>query len=211
MKKLLFLCLATFASISLFAQSTAQQSSILREIFGDLDKDGIDEKIVVSNIPQFDENGSASPRRLTIYKKNSNNWNTWIQSDLAILGEDEGGVAGDPFSDIEVKKGILIIHQAGGSNWKWSRVDKYRFQNGDLQLIGYTGAHGMLCQEWTDIDYNLSTGDIEIKKDLDDCESGNANIQQEKFNHKLPKISIKERNKVEYNFKSPKYGFEVFL
>lgn len=210
MKKLFLVCITAFFALPLMAQ-LATSASILQEIYGDLDKDGKDEKIVVYNLNKKNEISDA-PRRLIIYKGAGKNWTEWIKSDYAILGEDEGGVAGDPFENIEVKKGILWISHYGGSNWKWSKIDKYRYQNNDLQLIGYTAAHGMACNEWTNIDYNISTGDVEIKQEFDDCEGNKSISKEEKFNHKLEKkISIKTRNKTEYSFQSPKQKLDINL
>lgn len=36
---------------------------------------------------------------------------------------------GDPFGEIEIKNGILLVSQNGGSSWKWGHTDKYRYQD----------------------------------------------------------------------------------
>ena len=72
---------------------------------------------------------------------------------------------GDPFEGIEIKNGILIINHWGGSSWKWSLSDKYRFQNNQFQLIGHTSNCGKPCEYWMNCDFNISTGKVIIKKE----------------------------------------------
>lgn len=192
-----------------------QPATIMGQADGDLDKDGIAEKAVVfESLEGEDETGMA--RILIIYKQESGKWVEWVNTDQAVLSADEGGMMGDPFDGIDITKGILIINHWGGSSWKWSHTDKYRFQKGDFYLIGYSSHYGKPCEYWEDYDYNLSTGDCIFNFEPDVCEEYAPDgdygpKREEKFKHKmedLPKLT--NRRSVQYNFKSPK-GEDIYL
>ncbi len=86
---------------------------------------------------------------------------------------------GDPFEDMEIKNGLLLISQSGGSSWKWGHTDKYRYQEGDFYLIGYTSIAGKPCEYWQSVDYNLSTGKMIVKKEYEACEGDDQKISKE--------------------------------
>jgi hypothetical protein len=46
-------------------------------------------------------------------------------------------------------------------------TDKYRFQNGHFELIGYSSSSGKPEEYWTDVDFNLSTGQINFDKEVE--------------------------------------------
>lgn len=52
---------------------------------------------------------------------------------------------GDPFEKMTIDNGILIIDHFGGG-WKWKIIDKYRFQENEFILIGYTNIDGRPCE-----------------------------------------------------------------
>jgi hypothetical protein len=111
---------------------------MIQEAIGDLDKDGIPEKAVVYNTVDTSEETGGIIRELILYKKDGTGWKTRQQSRNAVYDSKSGGMMGDPFEGIDIKNGILHISQAGGSSWKWGHTDKYRFQHGRLELIGYS-------------------------------------------------------------------------
>ena len=122
------------------AQETKSQTlnkrEIIQEITGDLDKDGISEKVIVFETNRRQELGTE--RDLEIYKMEDGQWKLWFQSSKAIMKSLEGGTLGDPFQGIAIKNGLLLIEHYGGSNLRWSYTHKYRFQNKIFSLIGVT-------------------------------------------------------------------------
>ncbi len=90
---------------------------VLAEKTGDLDKDGIPEKVIVYNTTDTTDEGIT--RKLYILKYVDSKWIGWKQSANAVLKSQQGGMMGDPFEGIEVKNGLLIVSVAGGSSWKW--------------------------------------------------------------------------------------------
>ena len=186
----------------------------IREVLGDLDRDGIAEKIVVYNKSDEDE-ANGVDREVIIFKSSGKGWNIWQRSSTAVGNSRGGGMMGDPFEDIEVKNGILFISQSGGSSWKWSHVDKYRFQNKQLELIGYSSFYGKLCEYWTSVDYNLSTGKVEYKKEYEKCEDESSEVykkEEESFTHRLSsKVTFQSRKRSELKIITPKFKDEFYL
>ena len=123
---------------------------------------------------------------------------------------------GDPYGFIQIKKGILIIGHAGGSNWKWSCQDKYRLQNGEFELIGYSSEEGSYCQYFNYIDFNISTGKYIYKKEYFNCnENGDdekiIKTETEKCSKKGIKLNLNNRNIKKVKIVTFKYKYEFQL
>lgn len=189
-----------------------QELSIVSETTGDLDNDGTPERAIIYTTTESTEYGNV--RELQIQKKENGEWVKWFSSTSAILKDGDGGMMGDPFEGLEVKDGILQIRFFGGSSWKWSYTDKYRFQNNRFELIGYTHAYFKLCEYWETSDYNLVTGKFVIKKEYEKCENKKQffyKIENETFNKKIDVITLKNRNQKEIKFESPKYKHKIYI
>uniref|UniRef100_UPI004047854C hypothetical protein n=1 Tax=Mariniflexile sp. TaxID=1979402 RepID=UPI004047854C len=203
----------TLISAFIFAQEipTPKGYEVLTQKSGDLDKDGIDEKIVVHNTTDSTEFGNV--REIQILKWSDGNWKKWITSRNAILKSEEGGMMGDPFGEVEIKNGVLLISHYGGSSWKWSYTGKYRFQKDEFELIGYTSVYGKPCEYWTHFDFNISTGKIEYKKEFEDCEKDQEIYKRENevFYHKGLKINLNNRHLEDIKITTPKYKDELYL
>ena len=190
--------------------------SIVDTVKGDLNKDGIDELVIAYNTQKEKEDTFESvPRELIIYKKESNNWVVWKKSKSALYGSQDGGMMGDPFEEIKIKNGILLVSQNGGSSWKWGHTDKYCYQDGEFHLIGYSSTYGRLCDYWTDVDFNLLTGKMIVKKEYESCENGDEQKiykrKNETVNKKVLKITMEKRNKKEIKIVTPKYRHEIYI
>ena len=187
--------------------------NIVDNIFGDLDNDNINELVVVYNT-KTEKDYESVPRELIIYKLKNNKWIEWKKSRQALYGSQDGGMMGDPFEQIEIKNGILLISQSGGSSWKWGFTDKYRFQAGEFYLIGYTSSSGKLCNDWKNVDFNLVTGKMIVNKEYEDCEKSEQEIykkENEILFKKGLKITIQNRNEKEIKLITPKYKHEIYL
>lgn len=184
---------------------------MLAEKVGDLNKDGINEKVIVYNTNDTTEDGIV--RELQIFRLINSEWRLWKKSSYAIKKSREGGMMGDPFAGIDIVKGLLVIHFDGGSSWKWNYTDKYRLQNGEFELIGYTRIYGKLCEYWEDVDFNIMTGKITFKKEYEDCEKGQQVYKRENetFFRKGIFLNIHNRNLKEVKIVSPKYKHELYL
>jgi hypothetical protein len=212
--------LLLFFVLFFFTHSFGQEHVIpkeyrpIKEIYGDLNKDSVDEKVVVYNVSDTEDEVEGIDREIVIFKKENQNWKIWHRSKTAIGNSKDGGMMGDPFEDIEIKNGVLLIYESGGSSWKWSHTDKYRFQHDHFELIGYVSVFGKPCEYWEDFDFNIVTGKIMLKKEYEDCDKGQEIYKRENedFIYKLKnKIILEERNKEELEIISPKYKHEIYL
>ncbi|MFP3594300.1 hypothetical protein [Chryseobacterium sp. SIMBA_038] len=191
--KTTFCFLSIIFSTFCFAQKEFQPkgSEIIETVDGDLDGDNIPEKVIIYNTKDTTDYGNI--RELQILKKNNGKWNVLEKSRNAVLSSNAGGMMGDPYQNTEIKKGILEITQAGGSSWKWGYTDKYRFQNGHFELIGYSSSSGKPEEYWTDVDFNLSTGQLKFEKEVENTQEYGKS-KNEIFIKKGLKINLQNRN-----------------
>lgn len=210
MKKILF-TLSVIISTFCLAQKELQPagSEIIDTVEGDLDGDKIPEKVVIYTTADEGELGKI--REIQIQKKSGGTWMILSKSRNAVLESAGGGMMGDPYQSTTISKGILSITQAGGSSWKWSYTDKYRFQNGHFELIGHSSTYGRPGDYWTDIDFNLSTGQLNYNKEVENtAEYGKS--KQETYIKKGLKIDLQNRNQKEpRKIILPKTKEEVYL
>ena len=89
-----------------------------------------------------------------------------VVSDAAVQDGDEGGSFGDPFQDLSIERGAVVIMHFGGSRERWNFTHRYRFQNGQWTLIGldigYTDSTDP--ENYNDQDIKLSTGLVEASE-----------------------------------------------
>lgn len=188
--------------------------TILDTVSGDLDKDGQNEIVVAYNTNKDTGQVEGTPRELRIYKLKDGEWELWQSSTQALYESREGGMMGDPFEQMEIKNGALLISQSGGSSWKWGHTDKYRFQNDAFYLIGYTSIAGKPCEYWKEVDFNLLTGKMIVKKEYEDCEQSEQAIykrENETFYEKGISITLQNRQEKRAKIISPKYKHEIYL
>ena len=189
-------------------ESSHPQKNILDEKFGDLDKDGIDEKVLVFQKQKGEHDFLGE---IHIFKNQNNQWVTWKKSKNAIFIHNS---VGSPFQHVKISNGILTIAFSGGSSWFWFSEDKYRFQNNKFELIGHTSYYGKLCNYFEEVDYNISTGKVFYEKRFEKCVNGEQiyyKTERDTFFEKQNSISLKDRYIEEMKIISPKYQRDVYL
>ncbi|MGV8983465.1 hypothetical protein [Clostridium sp.] len=138
------------------------------KVEGDLNNDGInDVAIVIEGTTKIE--GEAAPRSLMILLGNKEkSYSTSVIAEKAVLLSNEGGVWGDPFENIAIDRGSILLSFYGGSNDRWFSSYRFRFQNNGWFLIGATHGSYYTAKTTKDNadteDYNLLTGDYEFKK-----------------------------------------------
>lgn len=145
----------------------------LGETTGDLDKDGKEEKAIVYDTKRETEMGTE--RELHIFKSNNGQWELWHKAIGPVMPSQNGGMMGDPFQEMTIENGTLVLNHFGGSRSKWTFTHRYRFQDAAWKLIGATTNTGSPCDYWENYDYNLSTGKINYKKEVEDCSKSEDN------------------------------------
>lgn len=217
-KLICFTAVGYLIGLSGYAQSipVPKNYTAIDSVRGDLDLDGKDELVVAYNTraSNGDRQNENIPRELRIFKKQGAAWQVWKVSSQVLLGSNEGGMMGDPFGELKIEKGTLLISHNGGSSWKWANTDQYRYQNNEFYLIGYKSTYGKPCEYWGDVDFNLSTGKLVVKKEYEDCKKTNQEIykrENEVLSRKGLKITLQKRNAKELKIITPKYKHEVYL
>jgi len=196
--KLLFLCI-----IPCFGQQKTNQNALLHVITtvkGDLDNDGIDEKVIVYETNESNDSGTI--RELQILKNHDKKWIVWQKSRKAVRESRAGGPKGEPFEGIHIKDNILHIHFFGGSNWKWAYTDSYKFINNEFKLIHYKYDFFHECDYWDSLDFNLSTGKAVAKSGYEKCEQQKheKHTQETKILYKKGlHITLQNRNHIMWN------------
>jgi hypothetical protein len=151
---------------------------------------------------------------LVIYKLEKGLWTEWQRSADALLGSRDGGMMGDPFGELEIVEGLLVISHNGGSSWKWNFTDIYRYQEGEFYLVHFSNLHGKPCEYWQSADFDLLTGMLMVEKEYEECENGDQEIYLiENENMMAPGLVITMKNRQEKEIKlvTPKYGHNVWV
>ena len=209
--QLLFLTLIGIQTMSGENLPIPKNYSIVDTVKGDLNKDGIDELVIAYNTQKEKEDAFE----IGIYDAQLREL-----KDQRVQGHDgsgsrDGGMMGDPFGEIEIINGILLVSQNGGSSWKWGHTDKYRYQDGEFYLIGYSSNYGRPCDYWTDVDFNLLTGKMIIKKEYESCENGDEQKIYKREKETVKKkgliITMEKRNEKEIKIVTPKYRDEIYI
>lgn len=208
----LFICLSTFGQ----KLDIPEGYTIVDTVSGDLDKDGIKELVAAYNTATLNPDTDGFKRELIIYKKDKSVWKVWKKSQRVLFGSQDGGMMGDPFGEMEIKNGCLFISQNGGSSWKWGHTDQYRYQDGEFVLIGYKSDYGKICEVWTSVDFNLSTGKMIVEKEYQSCSDDDeeqkvTKRENETLFQKGLKITLQDRNTKEIKFTSPRYKHEIYV
>lgn len=192
MRTILFLLLMV-CGVFCFAQEQLQPagSTVIETVDGDLDGDKIPEKVIVYNTKDTTDMGNI--REIQILKKVNGKWTILEKSKNAVMESRAGGMMGDPYGETKIEKGILIISQNGGSSWKWDVTDKYRYQNGHFELIGTSSTSGRPGDYWKDIDFNLSTGQLNYSKEVENTAEYGKSLK-ETYIKKGVKINLQNRN-----------------
>ncbi len=147
----------------------------LGEASGDLDKDGQAETVIVYDTQREGKEEMGTERELHVFKSKDGKLELWHKSLGPVMSSQSGGVMGDPFQEVKVENGSIVITHFGGSRYKWTHTHRFRLQEGDWKLIGATTVSGTPCEYWESYDYNLSTGVINYEKETEDCTESEDN------------------------------------
>ncbi|MDA8771857.1 hypothetical protein N9M80_02160 [Flavobacteriales bacterium] len=205
------------SSAMMSQQIGASSIDILEHDLGDLNGDGSDEFVAAVETPKIID--GARERLVVIFQKQQGKWMLWKFSEAPILNSEEGGVLGDPFDDIGIQDQVLFISHYGGSNWRWSMEDGYRFDGEDIILSEHRSYWGSFCDEKVEWEIDLTKGIAHCASAREECPEGfgdNGHVdsipKMEAF--EIPntfKIKFEQRNDSTIRFVSPKHGMETSL
>ena len=107
-------------------------------------------------------------RQILILTRSEKGFEKNFSSKSALLGKEEGGIFGDPFSEIKIKKDTFILSHYGGSAWRWGVDVQFRLQKNHWVMIGkknFSYFNGIHCEKLKDFssskitDINFLTGE----------------------------------------------------
>ncbi len=154
--KYLLIVISLYISTNSYSQKTkGDYNLIVSKTTGDLNKDKLDDLVVVSQ----DSLNENRPYRVQIFFAKPNGGYKLIASaDSAIQAQYPygNGNSGDVFFvNIKIEKGILLIYN---DLIRGHYEHKFRYQNSNMELIGFSitnsDGHGIIDRR----DFNLSTG-----------------------------------------------------
>lgn len=163
-----------------------------------------------------EDRGLGKERDLVVFSGEGNTRKNWYVAKSVLLPTENGGMMGDPLESVSIEGNTIVINHFGGSRQKWAYTHRFRWQNGDFQLIGVTVHAGAPCDYYEDLDYNLSTGNAEWVKTTEDCSESEDDPVVTEVTH-----SFKEKPAVrasmngfrtgEYELKIPKLEESVYF
>lgn len=148
---------------------------ILSEAIGDLDGDGIAEKAIAFNTAR--EGDMGFERELRIYSEHDGLWSLWHTAVGPILASESGGVMGDPFEKVEIRKGQLEIFHFGGSADKWSYSHTFEHSDGNWLLAAATLSFFRNCDYSETYTYDLNNGTGYHSKHTETCTDNGEKIE----------------------------------
>jgi hypothetical protein len=170
---------------------------------GDLNGDKIDDAAIVMTKPEVMENDTlkeSAKRFLVLAFGDGSQFKRTAFSDEAAFDKDEGGAMGDPFQELKIEKGIVIINYYGGSAWRWGITQRYRCQQNRWMLIGNTfeGFHATDPNETGSVtDTNLSTGFVQRTDAGIEDENGRKKPPKKGDYYELQAITTNEAQKID--------------
>lgn len=153
---------------------------------GDLNKDGIDDLVTVMQ----DTVQNNAPYRLQVsFGTEDGVYKPMVSSDKLIDPQypdgRDGYRTGDGFDSVEIKRGILLVNT---SLLRGFITQKFRYQNGNFELIGYTSSSSDGIGRIYSEDFNLSTGDRLLKEENYETGKTVRNEKTKKLIRPLPRL-----------------------
>ncbi len=178
-----------FFSSVLFAQTDSLLSDFdyqVAEVLGDLNKDNLPDKVVVEQ----DTTAFTWPYRIQVFFGQPNGSFQLIALSEQLIAAQypngrEGYRDGIGFSEIDIKKNVLTVkHELLRGHFEY----KFRYQNGHVELIGYSYVSSNGLGQFTVIDFNLSTGIRLYKRENYETDEILENTKEKRLIRPLPKL-----------------------
>ncbi len=146
------------------------------EIKGDLNKDGLDDIILIikgtdkKNLIKDENRGilDRNRRGIIVLLNKKDHYELGIRNYNCFSSENEdGGVYSAPELSVEIKGGNLHINYLHGRYGQWSYT--FRFQNSDFELIGYDESNnrGPVTESRTSINFSTKKKNLEVNTNPD--------------------------------------------
>lgn len=159
------------------------------ETKGDLDKDGVEEVVVVYDDTKKSE-GVGFKRHLYILKKVNGTLKLWKTNNTVLWDSKDCGFCADAGINLslKIKNYTLITEQTFWHSTRHTSIFRniFRYQNNNWFLIGSTYNDRYNCGYDYTYDINFSTKQVHITYDDEDCEDGSEHQPARQKNFKYP-------------------------
>jgi hypothetical protein len=119
---------------SLFNKFIPKGYQLLDSKSGDINQDGITDYIIICKSPNEDQEEMKRP--LLILHGNANGeLSLFKRNDNIVLCYLCGGVMGDPYTGMTLKKNYFSVEHEGGSSDKWSRIITFKYNATSLIYV----------------------------------------------------------------------------
>ena len=170
MRKLLFIILffllvrqITFGQFHNLNNYIPAGFAILDSASGDINGDGIKDLIIILK-NKYENINSDTTRPLLLLQGNSKRqYKLLARNDYVVLCEGCGGIFGDPYQGITIKRGYFSIVHYGGSNWRWTRIITFKYNLNSKHFI----LHRDSLQSYHVSDLNKTTETLFYKENFD--------------------------------------------
>lgn len=161
------------------------------DALGDLDGDGIPEKVVVYN--SFIKVDEGTKRFVFVFKKKEEKWEPWKKTTGSVLPNKEHISNKKPFQSIQIVNQSIMINHFGseeGNNWTFSHT--YQLIEKEFKLINLSSTGGGLCQQWIDVYYDLISGKLYFTNTKEKCDDKGKVLDRKKdsrvFTYKVDQL-----------------------
>lgn len=168
------------------------------QIKGDLNKDGREDIVLIIKntlkdkiIEQENQTLDRNRRGIIILFQQENGYEPVTRNyECFSSDQEDGGIYFPPDLIVSIEKGLLHLHYAYGRYGYW--VYKFRYQNGNFELIGYDRSENFGSVTNSFVSVNYSTNKMWVKTNTNpDAEIEGEEIFQEKWVNLPPKPLLK--------------------
>jgi hypothetical protein len=134
---------------------------------GDLNLDSFPDVVLIVKKPNESDTSDVidNPEKrplLVILGDGNGKYKLAARNDNVVFCVNCGGVFGDPFEGVTIKRGYFSVEHYGGSNWRWTKIITFKYSKADnnwlLTRIGRDSFHTS--------DPNKSKSDIKTAKNF---------------------------------------------
>jgi hypothetical protein len=121
------MALSSFGQFDRLQAFIPKNFSILDSAAGDINKDGWQDLVVILR-NRFENMNTDTTRPLLLLIGNGRGkYKLLARNDSVVLCKGCGGVHGDPYEGLTVKRGDFSVEHLGGSGWRWTRIITFKF------------------------------------------------------------------------------------
>lgn len=156
-------CLITYGQDKNLNRFVPVGFSIMDKSKGDFTGDGIIDVILALKSRDENSNTDAARPLLILQGTGKGQYKLITRNDSVVLCLGCGGVHGDPYAGVTIKRHYFSIEHLGGSGWRWTRVMTFKYDPKTKTLA----LHRDAGYSWHVSDPNKTTESVFNKEDFD--------------------------------------------